>query len=133
LRPITPVLERPVDVWLRQQPGEDAIIEYPLVNSFNGEQLVYTRAHGKPIVHAYGLFFGFMLGRRYPELLTFPDSVNLKRLHEWQVRYVLIDTRGPGAAEAQELLAEVVTIPCLKPTTVQGSVHVFELVCDQAR
>jgi hypothetical protein len=120
-----------VDAWLRQQPAQGAIIEYPLVNSFNGEQLVYTRAHGRPIVHAYGLFFGFMLGRRYPELLTFPDPANLKRLHEWQVRYVLIDTQGPGAAESQELLAEVATIPCLEPATVQGTVHVFELVCGQ--
>ncbi len=125
---VTPVLERPVDGWLRQQPGDEALIEYPLVNSFNGNQLVYTWAHGKPIAHGYGLFLGFMLGRRYPELLTFPDQANLKRLSEWHVRYVLIDTRGPGADEAQELLEKVTAVPCLHPATVQDSVHVFELV-----
>ena len=125
---VTPDLERPVDRWLRRQPGDDAIIEYPLVNSFNGQQLIYTRAHNKPIVHGYGLFLGFMMGRRHPELLTFPDAANLNRLSEWRVRYVLIDTRGPGAGEAQQLLKKVSTVPCLHPTTVQGSVHVFELV-----
>jgi hypothetical protein len=123
--PITPVLERPVDVWLRQQPGHGAIIEYPLANSFNGEQLVYTRAHGRPIVHGYGLFLGFMLGRRHPELLTFPEPDNLKQLTEWGVQYVLIDGR---AGEAQSLLAEVAAVSCLRPATVQESVHVFELV-----
>ncbi len=124
---ITPVLERPVDRWLRQQPGAEAIIEYPLNSSFNGQQLVYTRAHGKPIVHGYGLFLGFMMGRRHPELLTFPAEASLSRLSEWGVRYVLIDTAEPNAAEAQALLAAAAATPCLQPATVQDTVHVFEL------
>ena len=124
---ITPVLERPVDRWLRQQPGDEAIIEYPLNSSFNGQQLVYTRAHGKPIVHGYGLFLGFMMGRRHPELLVFPAEASLSRLSAWGVRYVLIDTAGPNGAEAQELLAKVTAVPCLHPATVQDTVHVFEL------
>jgi hypothetical protein len=125
---VTPVLERPVDRWLRTQPGNEAIIEYPLNSSFSGQQLVYTRAHGKPIVHGYGLFLGFMLGRRHPELLTFPDPASLDSLSKWPVRYVLIDTRGGGAEEAQELLQKAAQVSCLHPATVQDSVHVFELV-----
>jgi uncharacterized membrane protein (UPF0136 family) len=129
---ITPVLERPVDQWLRNQPGSEAIIEYPLNSSFSGQQLVYTRAHGKPIVHGYGLFLGFMLGRRHPELLIFPNRASLELLSQWQVRYVLIETAPPYTEEAKAMLADISQESCLQPRTVQGTVYVFELIdCDR--
>lgn len=68
-----------------------------------------------------------MLGRRHPELLTFPDAASLALLNRWQVRYVLIETEGPGTDTAQDLLKQVTTVPCLHPITVQDSIHVFEL------
>jgi hypothetical protein len=123
-----PSTERPVDVWLRQQPGHEALIQYPLESSFNGVQFFYTRAHGKPIAHGYGNFFGFMFGRRHPELLTFPDPASLATLTRWSVRYVLIETQGPGTDTAQTLLQQVSTVSCLQPATIQGSIHVFELI-----
>jgi hypothetical protein len=128
-----PSTQRPVDVWLRQQPAQEAIIQYPLESSFNGSQFIYTQAHGKPIVHGYGNPFGFMFGRRHPELLTFPDAVSLAALSRWPVRYVLIETEGPGTQDAEQLLKKVAAVPCLHPATVQDSIHVFELVgCAQA-
>jgi hypothetical protein len=147
-----PVTGRPVDVWLRRQPSHneaaqppwsgnycnnltprrqpdgDALIQYPLDSSFNGSQFIYTRTHCKPIVQAYGNPFGFMLGRRHPELLTFPDTASLHLLNRWRVRYVLIETEGPGTATSKKLLEQVALIPCLQPATIQGSIHVFELV-----
>lgn len=124
----SPLKERPVDVWLHQQPGSEPIIQYPLESSFNGVQFIYTQAHGKPIVHGYGVLFGFMFGRRHPELLTFPDTASLARLHQWGVRYILIETTGPGTTNgSQELLKQVASQACLHPATVQGSIHVFEL------
>lgn len=122
-----PSTERPVDVWLRQQPDQAALIQYPLESSFNGVQFVYTRAHGKPIVHAYGNFFGFMFGRRHSELLDFPDPPSLATLSEWNVRYILIETAGPGSKSAPELLQKIISVSCLEPATVQGSIHVFIL------
>jgi hypothetical protein len=104
------------------------MIQYPLDSSFNGSQFIYARTHCKPIVHAYGNPFGFMLGRRHPELLTFPDAASLALLNRWQVRYVLIETAGPGAETAQELLEQVAAVPCLHSVTVQNSIHVFELL-----
>ncbi len=123
-----PLKERPVDVWLRQQPGSQPIIQYPLESSFNGVQFIYTQAHGKPIVHGYGVLFGFMFGRRHPELLTFPNPASMASLKQWGVRYILIETTGPGTTNgSQELLKKVSGVTCLHPATVQGSIHVFEL------
>ncbi len=123
-----PFTERPVDVWLRRQPDHGAIIQFPLDSSFNGAQFIYTRAHGKPIAHGYGSFFGFMFGRRNPELLTFPDAASLALLSRWGVRYVLIETEGPGTDTTPALLQKVTSMPCLHSATVQGSIQVFELV-----
>jgi hypothetical protein len=122
-----PSTERPVDVWLRQQPGHEALIQYPLDSSFNGVQFIYTRAHGKPIVHGYGNFFGFMFGRRHPELLGFPSPDSLATLSNWHVRYVLIETKGPGTSTAQSMLQQIATIPCLHQDTLQGTIYVFEI------
>ena len=68
-----------------------------------------------------------MLCRRHPELMVFPDPVSLQQLSEWGVRYVLLETRGPGAEDAPEMLKKIAEIPCLRPLTVQDSVFVFEL------
>lgn len=123
-----PATERPVDAWLRQQPGQNALIQYPLESSFNGVQFIYARAHNKPIAHGYGNFFGFMFGRRNPELLTFPAPASLTKLSQWQIRYILIETKGPGTDTSQELLQQVAGVACLHPATVQDSIYVFELV-----
>jgi hypothetical protein len=125
---ITPKFERPVDRWLATQPEQFAIMEYPLSNAFTAEQLIYTRAHGKPIVHGYATYFSFVFSRQHPELVMFPHATALEQLAGWNVRYILIDVAGPGAAEAQALLKDVAAIPCLSPATIQDSVHVFELV-----
>jgi hypothetical protein len=123
-----PVTERPVDRWLAQQAGQQPLIQYPLDSSFNGSEFIYTRAHGKPIVHGYGTFFGFIFGRHNPELLTFPSAESLVSLERRQVRYVLVETQGPGSADAPKLLKQIAQVSCLHPATVQGSIHVFELI-----
>jgi hypothetical protein len=128
IQPITPTLQRPVDGWLAGQPEIFAIMEYPLTHALTAEQLIYTRAHRKPIIHGYATYFSFVFSRRHPELLSFPSAAALQQLAGWDVRYVLIDTDGPGAEEARALLSEVAAVSCLHPATVQGSVHVFELV-----
>jgi hypothetical protein len=124
---MAPVFERPVDQWLRSQPGAQPIIEYPLDSAFDGQQLVYTRAHGKPILHGYATYFSFAFSRQHPELLDFPEPAALQRLSTLGVRYVLIETAPPHATEANALLTELDRNSCLQRRTVQGTVYVFEL------
>lgn len=130
---ISPTLERPVDRWLAAQPDQFAIMEYPLSSALTPQQLIYTRAHGKPIVHGYATYFSFVFSRQQPELLEFPDKVALQRLTELGVRYVLVETAVPYAAEAQTLLTAINQESCLQQRTVQATIVVFELVgCTQA-
>ncbi len=125
---VNPALQRPVDRWLAEQPEHFAIIQYPLASAFTAEQLIYTRAHGKPIVHGYATYFSFVFSRQHPELLDFPRAVALKQLAGWGVRYALIETAAPYTAEAEAMLARINQESCLHQRTFQGTVYVFELV-----
>jgi hypothetical protein len=124
---VTPVFKRPVDQWLFGQPGAQPIIEYPLDSAFDARQLIYTRAHGKPILHGYATYFSFAFSRQQPELLDFPEPAALEKLTELGVRYVLVETAPPHAEKANAILADASGIPCLQQRTVQGTVYVFEL------
>ncbi len=125
---MAPVFERPVDQWLHSQPGDQPIIEYPLGSAFDGQQLVYTRAHGKPILHGYATYFSFAFSRQHPELLDFPDPPALQKLTDLGARFVLVETARPYTKEANAILADIDQNSCLQQRTVQGTVYVFELV-----
>ena len=130
----TPISGRPVDRWLADQPERFAIIQYPLSSAFTPEQFIYTRIHGKPIVHGYATYFSFVFGRQHPELLDFPSPVALKQLADWGVRYVLVETDAPYTQEAQIILEKINQESCLQQRSIQGTVYVIELVnCSQAQ
>jgi hypothetical protein len=127
--PITP---RPVDLWLADQGGHRAIIEYPLASAFTSRQFIYTRFHGRPIVHGYATYFTFLFSRRHPELLDFPSQAGLAQLSEWDVQYVLIETAPPYTQQARASLTQIEQEPCLRKVNTQDSIEVYELEgCDQ--
>jgi hypothetical protein len=113
------MLERPVDQSLRSQPDAQPIIEYPLSSAFDGRQLVYRRAHGKPILHGYATYFSLAVKRQYPELLDFPEPAVLQTLAGLGVRYVLVETARPHTDEATALLADIDRNSCLQRRTAQ--------------
>jgi hypothetical protein len=81
---------RAVDRWLAAQPGDFAIIEYPVVeHGWSGAAMYRRRVTGKRTVLGYGRNppnqnFWPMLSR-YPE----PEALDLLRW--WDVKYVLVD------------------------------------------
>jgi hypothetical protein len=92
---------------------------------------MYTRFHGRPIVHGYATYFTFLFSRRHPELLDFPNQASLAQLSEWDVEYVLIETVSPYTQQARTILTKVEQEPCLRKVNTQGSIEVYELVLCQ--
>ncbi len=83
---------RSVDIWLAEQPGEGAVIQFPIEES-EDQILVYaTLIHGKPFV---GGFFNAFPPLQYQEIkpimANFPDETSIGLLDELKVRYVLVD------------------------------------------
>jgi hypothetical protein len=132
---LVPVGPRPVDRWLAQQPGQFAIMQYPIHTALSGDQMLYTRYHGKRVVFGYGTYLPILFQQLYPELASFPDDASLDRLSEWEVRYVLLDTGAlpPTAQSAAndigpDVLAKIVHQPRLRLIATLDQVQVYRLL-----
>jgi hypothetical protein len=114
---------RPVDRWLREQPGDFAVVQMPLEVALSGPQMFYARFHGKSIISGSGTYFPFLFEEQYPELSEFPSDASIERLAGWPVRYVLVDRalleQDQGLADA--LLSQ----PRLEWVTTVGGVDVY--------
>ncbi|MCC6148384.1 MAG: hypothetical protein IT308_12570 [Anaerolineaceae bacterium] len=91
-REFTQVLPRPVDLWLAQQPGEGAVIQFPFVKGEDQEHTYFTLFHGKPYV---GGFFNAFPPPQYqkikPVMENFPDLASVSLLKALGVEYILVD------------------------------------------
>jgi hypothetical protein len=83
---------RSVDIWLAEQPGEGAVIQFPIEEIEDQINVYATLIHGKPFV---GGFFNAFPPLQYQEIKplmeSFPDETSVGLLDELKVRYVLVD------------------------------------------
>jgi hypothetical protein len=90
------VTARPVDQWLASQPGDWAIMEFPVAKAVSGRTLYASRTHGKQIAFGYGTFFPREFNEARPVLEDFPSPQCLGLLKSWGVRYVLVGSQSYG-------------------------------------
>lgn len=126
---LVPVEPRPVDRWLAEQPGQVAIMQYPIFVALSGPQMLYTRYHGKRIVFGYGTYLPLTYRQRHPELLTFPADAALDTLREWGVHFVLIQTDALDSPLSEPFtLADVTAQPRLRHVATLENQAVYELL-----
>ena len=125
---------RAVDRWLAQQPGQFTIMQYPLGTALNGDQMLYTRYHGKRVAFGYGTYLPILFKQRHPELIGFPDDASLDRLAEWGVRYVLLDVGAlpsPSRPVVDDVPPNVLELikqqPRLQPVGTFDDIQVYRL------
>lgn len=82
-------MERDVDDWLRTQPDQSTIMEYPLWYSPNAQSLYYTIAHQQKIFHGYSSISSQFLEMR-PTLALWPEKPAIDLLEQNGVDYVLV-------------------------------------------
>ncbi|MCJ7625182.1 MAG: hypothetical protein MUO76_16920, partial [Anaerolineaceae bacterium] len=86
------VQTRPVDSWLAEQPGDDAMIQFPFIMGEDQDQIYNTLIHEKPFV---GGFFNAFPPPQYkritPIMENFPDQESVDLFSELGVKYVLVD------------------------------------------
>lgn len=86
------VQTRPVDTWLAEQPGDEAMIQFPFLMGEDQDQIYNTLIHEKPFV---GGFFNAFPPPQYrritPIMENFPDQESVDLSHELGVKYVLVD------------------------------------------
>jgi hypothetical protein len=101
------VQAQPVDQWLAQQPGDWAVMMYPVNKGTSGIPLYETLVHGKKTVYGQGTAFPRGFNEKRGLLESFPSEECLALLKEWKVRYVLVGSQAYGASwpELQTRLA----------------------------
>ena len=93
---------RPVDEWLRDQPGRATIIQMPLLVALSGPQMYYSMHHGQRVATGYGTYFPILFESWYPELFHFPSDDALEVLASWEgggIKWVLIDEADVPAGD----------------------------------
>jgi hypothetical protein len=86
-----PVGPRPVDRWLRAQPEQGAVVEFPFDLQTEQIHVYYTLENGKPYLG--GFFSAFppsQFQRVEPIMAGFPSTASLSELEELGVQFALV-------------------------------------------
>ena len=84
---------RAVDLWLAEQPGRGAVVEFPFYLQEEQAHVFYSLTHGKPIL---GGFFNAFPPPQYrrlkPIMAGFPDEASVQALRDLEVEYVILNS-----------------------------------------
>jgi hypothetical protein len=128
------VAPRPVDGWLSKQPGNFAIMEYPITDhAYSGPAVYSTRLTGKSIIMGYATNppnFRF-----WSDLSAFPSPSTLDLLSDWGTKYVLVDENLYRAGDSfwniwqtwNTLRSAIEATIRLKEVVALDGVHVYEI------
>jgi len=88
--PLSTVQPRPVDLWLRGQPGDGAVVNMPHKAGAPDEflTLLYT---DKPVSQGHGTFTPAAFREAQDIYYRFPDESSLRLMQRWQVDYIVVD------------------------------------------
>jgi hypothetical protein len=111
--PMSAAAPRPVDAWLRQQPEQGAVVQFP--RGPGGLSYYYTLFNGKPTVQGSGKYAPALYREERETLYYFPDERAIRLLQRWGVDFIVVndgpmDENGLGWREQiarQPLLTEV--------------------------
>jgi hypothetical protein len=124
--PMSSLQARPVDNWLREQPGTGSVVHLP--HDSGGPREFYTllfsakptsQGHGKILPAVYREGLGLLAG--------FPAESALRLLQRWQADYLVVDVAGMNALDAG-WQAELAAQPLLRKVYDDGAYQVYWLM-----
>lgn len=93
--PMFEVRARAVDTWLRAQPGDGAVAQFPFHLSEDQYHVYYTSVYRKPFLGGYfNAFSPAQYLRIRPTLNEFPSVESARLLRELGVEYVVVNEAG---------------------------------------
>jgi hypothetical protein len=126
--PMFEVRARAVDAWLRAQPGDGAVAQFPFDLSENQYQVYYTSVHGKPFLG--GMFNAFPPAqylRIRPIMGGFPNEESALVLKELDVQYVVVNQ--PSYPDFPDVEAEILRLGLCPAVALEGE-YVY-IWCDE--
>jgi hypothetical protein len=117
---------RAVDLWLREQEGDFAIMQFPILPD-RGPHLYYSIIHQKKLVLGYTSYVPLEFQDWIPILASFPSPESLRLLHRFNVRYILLDTSAYGDA-LDEVLQSCERLEDLRLVDEMEGIYLYELL-----
>lgn len=101
--PLSSTAPRPVDTWLREQPGQGAFVQIP--RPAGGYSHYLTLLTGKPTSQGTGKYAPALQREERDTLYDFPDESSLRLAQRWGIEYFVVlegpmDRDAPGWREA---------------------------------
>jgi len=129
----------PVYRWLAQQPGNEPVVELPMLDVYGLERrpafhesiyMVYSTLHWKPLVNGYAGIEPRAYVQLRELLRAFPSEASLAALRGVGTRWIVVHRKGFGPNQWQRLQAGMpeALASSLRETTVLGNDVVYELL-----
>jgi hypothetical protein len=90
--PVSSAAPRPIDAWLRQQPEQGAVVQFP--RGAGGLSYYYTLFNGKPTVQGSGKYSPALYREERELLYYFPDPRAIRLLQRWGTDFIVVND-GP--------------------------------------
>jgi hypothetical protein len=125
--------------WLAQQPGNEPVVELPMLDVYGLERrpafhesiyMVYSTLHWKPLVNGYAGIEPRAYVQLRELLRAFPSEASLAALRGEGTRWIVVHRKGFGPNQWQRLQAGMpeALASSLRETTVLGNDVVYELL-----
>ena len=89
--PTSAAAPRPVDAWLRRQPEQGAVVQFP--RGAGGLSYYYTLFNGKPTVQGSGKYSPALYREEREILYYFPDQKAIRLLQRWGTDFIVVNDR----------------------------------------
>jgi hypothetical protein len=126
--PTFEVRPRSVDLWLRDQPGNGAVAQFPFGLEEDQSQVYYTSIYRKPFLG--GMFNAFppaQYQRIRPIMDNFPDVASVVLLEDLGAQYIVVNE--PGYADFPAIEAKILQLG-LCPAVALEEEHVYTWCSD---
>jgi hypothetical protein len=115
---------RPVDIWLRTQPGYGAVIEFPY--RIYGFYVYNAYVTGKPSNMWYGTFDPPLYSENVDALRSFPSNDAIAILRRWQTEYIVINEQQLGRSRS-DWASAIARYPQLRLVYAQRGYSVYRV------
>lgn len=123
--PLSEVQARPVDVWLRDQPGDGSVVDLP--HKVGGPTEFLTMIYAdKPVSQGNGTFTPAAFREGQDIYYRFPDESSLRLMQRWQVDYLVID-HAKMAEQHADWQATLEALGLVTKVYDQGGFSVYRL------
>lgn len=123
--PLSSPQPRPVDLWLRNQPGSGAVAHFP--HGSGEPREYYTLLYsGKPVIQGHGKFPPSHYREARNILFRFPDESVFRLMQRWQTGYFVVD-EAAMQRERPDWRAELAAQPLATEVYRVGGYSVYRM------